>query len=65
MRQAREHVDRYGSLDSEGRTLVAKAVKLMKRSGIKVDWSKIRAKWDVESVDRLVVLIEEVLDEEC
>ncbi len=55
--QAREHVDRYGSLDSEGRTLLSKAVKLLKREGLVVNWRNLRKNWDVEEVDKLVAKV--------
>jgi len=63
LRQARDHVDRYGSLDSEGRTLVAKVIKVLKPC-VRVDWRRIRKQWDTELVDKLTVLIVELMDED-
>ncbi|NPA84882.1 MAG: hypothetical protein GXO07_02620 [Crenarchaeota archaeon] len=60
LRQAREHFDSRGSLDSEGRTLVAKAIKLLKREGIYVNWKEVR-KWDEEALERLVSRAEDSL----
>lgn len=60
--QAREHFDSRGSLDSEGRTLVAKAIKLLKSEGFKVSWKKVR-RWDEESLERLYAAAEGLLEE--
>jgi hypothetical protein len=50
-------------LDSEGRTLVAKVIKVLKPC-VRVDWRRIRKQWDTELVDKLTVLIVELMDED-
>ncbi len=62
LKQARERFNSKGSLDSEGRTLVAKAIKLLKREGVEVNWRRVR-RWDEESLERLVALVEDLLEE--
>ena len=63
LRQAREHFDSRGSLDSEGRTLVAKAIKLLKREGVEVGWRRVR-RWDEEALERLAAKVADLLEEE-
>jgi len=43
--------------------LVAKAVKLLKREGIRVSWKEVR-RWDEESLERLLARVEDLLEEE-
>ena len=62
LREAREHVDRYGSLDSEGRTLLSKAIKVMKGSGIDIDWKKVRKSWSVEEVDKIIAKVVDLIE---
>ncbi len=63
LREARNHVDNYGKLDSEGRTLVSKALKLIKRDGIYVNTRKLRERWTVEEVDRVIAQILDIIEE--
>ncbi|ALU12166.1 hypothetical protein EYM_01000 [Ignicoccus islandicus DSM 13165] len=60
--QAREHIDRYGSLDSEGRTLVSKAIRLLKSEGLRVNWRDLRKQWDVEKLDKLIGRVANVVE---
>ena len=60
--QAREHVDSYGMLDSEGRTLVTKAIKLINESGVHLDFRKLRRRWDLEELDKVIAQLVDLDD---
>ena len=59
--QAREHVDSYGMLDSEGRTLVTKAIKLINKSGTHVSFQKLKRRWDLEELEKVIAQLVDLL----
>lgn len=59
--QAREHIDRHGVLDSEGRTLVMKATKLLKESNVRINFEKLRRRWDEEDLERVIAQLVDLL----